>query len=71
MCVLWSHFQSGFNENLFILSGLVNDLDNSWPTAISFKPNFEQGALLTIVISIDYKRMAIFVLPDANLCIKI
>ncbi len=37
------------NPHLQILPcGFINDVDNSWPTAINFKPNFEQGALLSI-----------------------
>lgn len=31
--------------------GFINDNDNSWPTNVSFKPNFEPGALLTIAWS--------------------
>ncbi len=35
----------------FALSGFLKETDNSWPSIISFKPKFEQGALLTIVSS--------------------
>lgn len=30
-------------------SGIVSDMENSWPTFMSFKPKFDPGALLTIV----------------------
>jgi len=42
-------FITKFHPQFQILPcGFINDSDNSWPTIVSFKPNFEPGALLTI-----------------------
>lgn len=35
--------------NFFLQSGLITDVENSWPVTLNFKPEFEPGALLTIV----------------------
>lgn len=43
-------------------SGFINDIANSWPTIMAFKPQFEQGALLTIVLSLFSFETKIFIL---------
>ncbi|RNA43071.1 aladin isoform X1 [Brachionus plicatilis] len=45
-------FSTKFQPQLQVFpSGFISDVENSWPVAINFKPEFEPGALLTIVWS--------------------
>ncbi len=40
-------------NSLFFSSGIVQAIDNAWPAVLEFKPNFDQGSLLTIVSGFD------------------
>lgn len=61
LAVSFKKYENDFNINIvavFITKfqpkfqllpcGFINDIDNSWPSTLSFKPHFEPGALLTI-----------------------